>query len=384
MSKKIKDGFDESLNFILSKLEINEDNIAKNYFLDFKSNGMYKAISFRWNQLNDKAKYFFIENLNDKEKVDLNELLGDAIISNERIDIRKLFRINKNNRKKSIDQHLKLNQQNIVLEGIKKSIEISKNCESEDNNVHPKVGVVIIKNNEIIQNAYRGENAPGDHAEYTALVKKKEKLNYENSILITTLEPCTRRSTDKIPCAERIVNNGIKEVWIGIIDPNPKISGKGVNYLIKNNVKVEFFPFEFAGLVLELNKSFWDNEWKKYKRNLMEEVEPEFIQKYENSIEQEFFIPKRSKLIIFESLREKLNMENLKTLCELYLDIKFDELPGGTLSGKIREIILYYERRNSLIKLFNSVNEFDRVIKLNIFKEKTILKKAGDPSSKSI
>ena len=122
----------------------------------------------------------------------------------------------------------------IIIEGIKKSIEISKNCIDEDEEPHPKVGAVLIKDDKIIETAYRGELAPGDHAEYTLLEKKSSLDEYNDCILITTLEPCTRRSSTKRPCAERIVERGISEVWIGMLDPN---------YEIKNIVFLYYFQY---------------------------------------------------------------------------------------------------------------------------------------------
>lgn len=117
---------------------------------------------------------------------------------------------------------------NIIIQGIEKAIEISRSCVSEEGKITPKVGAVLIKDNEIIETAYRGEIEKGDHAEYTLIEKKYKSKDFSNTILITTLEPCTKRSTKKTSCAERIVNAGIKNVWIGINDPNYEISGKGI------------------------------------------------------------------------------------------------------------------------------------------------------------
>ncbi len=157
----------------------------------------------------------------------------------------------------------------IIIQGIEKSIEISKSCENEEEKISPKVGAVLIKDNKIVEAAYRGEIEKGDHAEYTLLEKKLKSKDINNATLITTLEPCTRRSSNKISCAERIVQAGIRKVWIGINDPNPSISTKGYTYLIMNNVSVNYFPSEYAQKILKLNKEFWDGETKKYKRDVM-------------------------------------------------------------------------------------------------------------------
>ena len=157
----------------------------------------------------------------------------------------------------------------IIVKGIKKSIEISKKSESEKDIPSPFVGAVLIKDDKIVETAYRGELEEGDHAEYTLIKKKCQNFDIKDCILITTLEPCTRRSSRKTSCAERIVDAGIKEVWIGIIDPNPEISGKGVTYLRMNNVKVEHFPNDLANKVMKINDEFWEHETSKYKHDLM-------------------------------------------------------------------------------------------------------------------
>lgn len=52
------------------------------------------------------------------------------------------------------------NQYNIpdyIIRGIEKAIEISLNCKNEDEEIHPKVGVVLIRDENIVETAYRGE-----------------------------------------------------------------------------------------------------------------------------------------------------------------------------------------------------------------------------------
>lgn len=157
-----------------------------------------------------------------------------------------------------------LTPENIIFSGMKRAIEISKNCKSEDDRISPKVGVVIIKGEEIVIEAYRGETSPGDHAEYVALEKKERDFDLEESILITTLEPCTSRKPNKIPCAKRVVDAGIKSIWIGMLDPNPKISGRGVLYLTEHGVSVGHFPPLLTKEIKDINNEFWDDQIKKY------------------------------------------------------------------------------------------------------------------------
>ena len=157
----------------------------------------------------------------------------------------------------------------IILKGIERAINLSKKCSPEDNRIHPKVGVVVIKDNKIFQEAYRGELKPGEHAEFTVLKKIGEKIDLTGATLITTLEPCIKRKHDKYPCAEHIVRSGIKEVVFGLIDPNHEIRGKGEIFLINHDVNIRRFPPTLLKRTLEINERYWKENSKMYKRIIM-------------------------------------------------------------------------------------------------------------------
>ena len=99
---------------------------------------------------------------------------------------------------------------------------------------NPLVGAVIVKNGKIIGEGYHekyGEN----HAEVNAFLNAKEDV--KGAEMYVTLEPCSHKGKTP-PCADRIVKEGIKKVFIAMKDPNPLVSGKGINILEKNNIKV--------------------------------------------------------------------------------------------------------------------------------------------------
>jgi len=246
----------------------------------------------------------------------------------------------------------------IEIEGIKKAIEISTKCQSENDKVHPKVGAVIIKDNKIISSGYRGEINSGEHAEYTVLIKKSEKMDLRGATLITTLEPCTSRRHDKKPCAQHIIEKGIKKVIIGMIDPNPEIRGKGVLYLQRKGIDVMFFPPEFQDEVRKINGEFWNKEWKKYKFDLMRETTKVEWGKYENEIKKDFdkieiHIPK-----IFEVLNKRLNVREIRTLCEIYLGLDYESLEGDTKFSKITSLIVIFKRKNNIKILLDGIKKF--------------------------
>ncbi len=118
----------------------------------------------------------------------------------------------------------------------------------------PYVGVVALCKDRRIIAAHR-EN--GSHGEYIALIRKGRKAGIclKDSTVFTTLEPCTRRP-DKIPCAERLVRAGVKHVYVGMVDPNPIISGDGIRHLQKHNIQVDLFPVHYVKELELINEVF--------------------------------------------------------------------------------------------------------------------------------
>lgn len=120
---------------------------------------------------------------------------------------------------------------------------------------NPMVGCVITnKNNEIISTGYHqkcGEN----HAERNAILNTNdEKL--KNSILYVNLEPCSHFGKTP-PCADLIIEKGIKKVVISMKDPNPVVSGRGIQKL--QNAGIEVIPGILEDEAKELNKVFIKN-----------------------------------------------------------------------------------------------------------------------------
>jgi pyrimidine deaminase RibD-like protein len=133
--------------------------------------------------------------------------------------------------------------------------------QAEDNRNHPLVGAIVTDDEgNILLRAHRGENGSGGHAEFLIFQKAEtEKLDLKGKTLFVTLEPCTRRGAGKIPCAVRVGNSGIRRVFIGTIDPNPSICGRGELHLLNEGLEVERFPFTLAQGLLASNKAFFDD-----------------------------------------------------------------------------------------------------------------------------
>ncbi len=101
-------------------------------------------------------------------------------------------------------------------------------------NPNPLVGAVIVKDGRIVSRGYH-ERYGELHAERNAIKKATEDL--KGADMYVTLEPCSHYGKQP-PCTQAIVEAGIKRVYIGSRDPNPKVSGKGVEFLKKHGIEV--------------------------------------------------------------------------------------------------------------------------------------------------
>ncbi|MGN0740108.1 MAG: bifunctional diaminohydroxyphosphoribosylaminopyrimidine deaminase/5-amino-6-(5-phosphoribosylamino)uracil reductase RibD [Treponema sp.] len=107
-------------------------------------------------------------------------------------------------------------------------------------NPNPLVGAVLVKNGKIIGKGFH-EKFGTLHAERNAIKNAVElsgnKKICNGSSLFVTLEPCCH-SGKQPPCTDAIIENKIKEVYIGSKDPNPLVNGKGISILKEHGIKV--------------------------------------------------------------------------------------------------------------------------------------------------
>ena len=102
-------------------------------------------------------------------------------------------------------------------------------------NPNPLVGAVIVRGNNIIGSGYH-EQFGGPHAEIKAIRNASESM--EGATMYVTLEPCSHYGKTP-PCADTLIKSGIAKVVIAMTDPNPLVSGKGIERLKENGIEVE-------------------------------------------------------------------------------------------------------------------------------------------------
>ncbi len=99
---------------------------------------------------------------------------------------------------------------------------------------NPMVGACVVKNGKLIAEGWHPYFG-GPHAEAAALRKAGPRAN--GASLYVSLEPCS--TFGKTPaCTETIIKSGIREVVIGVLDPNPRHHKKGIAILKKAGIKV--------------------------------------------------------------------------------------------------------------------------------------------------
>jgi len=104
-----------------------------------------------------------------------------------------------------------------------------------DPSPNPHVGCVIAQGDKIVGEGHHA-SAGGEHAEVTAL--KAAGAAARGATLYATLEPCNHVGKTP-PCVDAILEAGIKRVVVGRRDPNPRVTGGGIERLEKAGVEVK-------------------------------------------------------------------------------------------------------------------------------------------------
>ena len=120
---------------------------------------------------------------------------------------------------------------------------------------NPMVGAVLVRDGVVLAEGWH-DVFGGAHAE-RMLFEGLEAKNFSDCILYVSLEPCAHFGKTP-PCANLILEKGVGRVVVGVLDPNPLVSGKGVGLLRAAGVEVLVGVLEDE--CRQLNWAFWVNQ----------------------------------------------------------------------------------------------------------------------------
>ena len=100
---------------------------------------------------------------------------------------------------------------------------------------NPLVGAVIVRNGKIVGEGYH-QRAGNAHAEIHALNQAKELA--EGATMYVTLEPCCHWGRTP-PCTDSIIRAKLADVFVAMIDPNPRVAGNGIRQLEAAGIPVQ-------------------------------------------------------------------------------------------------------------------------------------------------
>ena len=116
---------------------------------------------------------------------------------------------------------------------------------------NPRVGCVLVKGGVVVGEGWHIA-AGEDHAEVVALNKAGEQAR--GATVFVSLEPCSHTGRTG-PCTDALLEAGVAEVVIAGIDPDPKVSGKGVAALEGAGISVVHLV-DFEGAARAINPGY--------------------------------------------------------------------------------------------------------------------------------
>jgi diaminohydroxyphosphoribosylaminopyrimidine deaminase/5-amino-6-(5-phosphoribosylamino)uracil reductase len=99
---------------------------------------------------------------------------------------------------------------------------------------NPLVGAIVVKNGQNVGEGFH-VYSKRDHAEIVALREAGERAR--GATLYVSLEPCSTTGRTG-PCTDAIITAGVKQVYVAMKDPNPRVSGRGLARLRRAGIVV--------------------------------------------------------------------------------------------------------------------------------------------------
>lgn len=117
---------------------------------------------------------------------------------------------------------------------------------------NPAVGAVLVRDGQVVGEGYH-QRAGGPHAEVVALRRAGEAAR--GATLYVTLEPCAHWGRTP-PCADALIQAGVRRVVACTIDPNPRVNGQGFARLAAAGVAVALAGGTYRQRVRQLNAAY--------------------------------------------------------------------------------------------------------------------------------
>jgi len=99
---------------------------------------------------------------------------------------------------------------------------------------NPMVGAVVVRDGQVVGEGFH-RRAGSEHAEIEALARAGAQAR--GATLYVALEPCVHQGRTP-PCAPVLLESGLSRVVVAVLDPNPKVNGRGVQALREAGVSV--------------------------------------------------------------------------------------------------------------------------------------------------
>jgi diaminohydroxyphosphoribosylaminopyrimidine deaminase/5-amino-6-(5-phosphoribosylamino)uracil reductase len=112
---------------------------------------------------------------------------------------------------------------------------------------NPMVGSVVVKDGRVVGRGYH-LTAGAPHGEAAALEDAGEQAH--GATLYVTLEPCCHLNKRTPPCTRAIIAAGIRRVVAAMRDPNPLVSGRGLEELRQAGIEVKLPVLEAESAAL--------------------------------------------------------------------------------------------------------------------------------------